>query len=185
MSDFGKWLLEVDIRWKNAVSALAGFLVTALAYLTARQADWFVELVGRGGAWVAAALVVVFVITFLTVWLCLTVFVAGRNRRQLEHEALRRQYLELEETHATLQSLSDWQRSFLLRLVTTDSMQIREWEIGGYEAVWGPEVQFLCAKGILAKHHGGVLEISRRYWTFLQAYWNRETGKLDWPPGET
>ncbi|SRR5258706_4245467 len=178
MVDFLKWLLQADIRWKNALSALVALLSVGTVYLAARHSAWFREVAERGNSAVVASLAIVLLISFLTAWLVLSAAVSVVANRKSATNAMHLQGERLIQIRNTLGTLTDWQRSFVLRFITEDRMQINEWEVGGYKAIWGPELDVLCAKGIIIEHRRGVLEIVPEYWQYLQAFWDPATQKL-------
>ncbi|HEY1686794.1 MAG TPA: hypothetical protein VGG19_18680 [Tepidisphaeraceae bacterium] len=174
-----KWLLGLDIRWKNALSLLIGIVSVGVVCFEARNTEWFHELGNKGNSAVTAFLAGLLVAVFLMVWLILSAAVALDTRRHLSIQREQAKHQELKQIEATLSSLTNWQRSFLLRYIVGDTMQINEWEVGEYKAIWGPEVDVLIAKGIVRKHLGGVLEIVPVYAQFLRAFWNPATQKLE------
>jgi hypothetical protein len=175
-------LLQINIPWKNAMAFLLALLGTGAFYSIARKAEWFREIADRGNDALFTALSLVLLSGFLIGWLTLSGGIALYARRRAARDYYAQGYAVLDEIAQTLDSLTAWQRSFLVRFITNDTMQIKEWEVGQYKAVWGPEVDVLCAKGIIIRHHGGVLEIVQKYWQFLQAFWDAESERLNWPP---
>jgi hypothetical protein len=177
-TNFIKWLLEADIRVKNALSVLFALFVVGATYFLGRGRAWFREIAERGLAAQAVALVLILVSAFLAAWLAITAVSALWGTLTGLRKARERERERLKTIFSILQNLTDWQRSFLLRFVVEDRTQIPEWEIGGYQAVWGPEVEVLLAKGILIRYGSGVFELNPVFWAFLQNYWDPETSRL-------
>jgi hypothetical protein len=78
----------------------------------------------------------------------------------------------------TLESLSDWQRWFLLRFIVEGRRQIPDFEVGDFKAAWDFEMDVLIAKGIVRQYRGGVYEIVPTYYEYLKKNWNPQAGTL-------
>jgi hypothetical protein len=162
--NFLKWLLEVDIRAKNATSLLAAFVAVSVAYFAFRSGEWFQAMTPWGQV---ASLVLVLVASFLAVWLVWSLGAALRDARS------RRLVVR-----STLGGLTDRQRQVLLRYVVENRTQIPEWEIGPFRAVWDAELDALMRKGVVTMHPGGMCEIAPAYLDDLRANWNPANGTL-------
>jgi ABC-type multidrug transport system fused ATPase/permease subunit len=174
-ANFLKWLLEVEIRTKNAFSLLLALLAVVFAYFTQSRRSWFHELSAWGQvASLTVVLVSVFLATFL-LWSIAHPFCLARVKRR---ESERNAAAMRQRIRDDLQSLTTWQRRFLLRFVTEDKTQIPEWEVGRYRAIWDADMDVLVRKGIIIMHRGGMYEIAPEYLTYLQEYWNEDTGNL-------
>jgi hypothetical protein len=178
MIDFFKWLLQVDIRWKNGLSALVSLVFVAIFYFEARHSEWFREVAARGNGAILFSLAMVLLISFLALSLILSAVVGLVMHRRLAKKAMLLEIDKLQSIRNTLHAMTTWQRGFLLRFIVNNTTQINEWDAGGYEAVWGPELNVLIAKGVIKRYPGGVLEIAPQYRRFLQAFWDPATGKL-------
>jgi hypothetical protein len=178
MIDLFKWLLQVDIRWKNGLSALVALLSVAVFYFAARHSEWFREAAGRGSNAIVAVLAMVLLISFLAVWLILSGVAGIVTHCRSVSQSVQRDVEELRRIGDNLGATTDWQRSFLLRFITNDTTQINDWEVGGYKAIWGPELEVLCAKGIIRRYPSGVLEIVPEYRQYLKAFWDPATSTL-------
>lgn len=176
--DLFKWVLERDFRAKNATSFLLALLSVIVFYSSSRHRASFKGLQDSDDTGVAVALLIVFLTVFFGVWLiysiaetfCRRVLSQQRVRERAEHEkmAIRRD----------LESLSEWQRKFVLRFLVEGKMQMHEYEIGGYKGVWGPEIDVLVNKRIV-KHHPreGVYEIESCYYDYVRQNFSPETGE--------
>lgn len=173
-----KSLLEVNIRVKNATSVLFALASVFLVFVMARQSAWFHDVQGYGAMGVAVALSVVFLSTFLGVWLLLTGATALADRVGSRRRGRQRAEAQTDLILRNLDSLTEWQRSFLVRFVVENRMQMPEWEVGGYRALWGPEMDVLLAKQIIRQHGGGMYEIEAAYYDYLNRNWDPETRRL-------
>ena len=173
--DFVKWLLEVDIRVRNALSVLLALLSIIVFHFTSKRTEWFEGLRVYGGLGVPIALLVIALVVFLVTWLiCCGADTIWRRKRVLQ-----RVEQEKRAVRSNLETLTGWQGQFLLRFLVEGRAQIPEWEIGGYKAVWGSEVEVLITKGMLKAHrHAGVYEIEPIYRDYLKQHWNPEAGTL-------
>jgi hypothetical protein len=177
--DLTTWLLERDIRAKNAASVLLALLSAVCFYFITRHSQWMQEIDRRGTLAVPIALVVVFLISFLTVWL-----IAAGILRQYERTIRRRQLQELADqkrisVRRTLESLTDWQRRFLLRFIVEGRTQIPEFEVGQFRAAWDFQMDVLVQKGVVRQHRrAGVYEIEPVYLEYLQENWDPQNGTL-------
>ena len=192
MADLSKWLLEKDIRAKNAASCLLALLSVVVFYFASRHSEWFRELDRYGAVGVGVALGVVFLSAFLATWLVYSGVAAYRHRvvstRSAEQERiLANQRAEQEADQqerllrGNLDSLTTWQRGFLLRFIVEDRRQIPEFEVGQYKAAWDFEMAPLIAKRIVIYHRGGggVYEIAPVYHAYVREHWNPQTGALE------
>ncbi len=178
--DLSKWLLERDIRAKNAASFLFALLLVVVFYFPSRHRGWFQGIEGYGAIGVAVALLVVFLIAFLSAWLVYSGIatywqrVASRQRAQQEAEQQHKRIRD------NLDSLTDWQRKFLLRFIVENRRQIPAFEVGRFKAAWDFEMAVLVEKGIVKEHRRAeVFEIEPLYRDYLIEHWNRETGALE------
>ncbi len=187
-----KWLLEKDIRAKNATSFLAGLVAIVSCYFVSRGSSWLEDVERYGPAGVAAAYVIVFLIAFFVVWLAWSGMAAHvhrgasiRNAQQERMLATQRAKRELEQREqllrGNLDKLTEWQRQFLLRFLVEGRRQIPEFEVGAYKATWDFEMAVLIEKRVIIHHRGGggVYEIAPAYHDYLQEHWNAETGNLE------
>ncbi len=178
--DFTKWLLEKDIRAKNAASFLVALLSVVVFYFTSKHCQWFQELKEYGTIGVAVALLVVFLIAFLSAWLVYSGVAAYRQRIVSHQRAQQKAEQQQKNIRENLNSLTDWQRKFLLRFIVEDRRQIPEFEVGQYRAVWDFEMAVLIEKGIVKEHRqAGVYEIEPHCYDYLKENWNPQTGTLE------
>jgi hypothetical protein len=180
VADLCKWLLEKDIRAKNAASFLVALLSLVIFYFTSKHCLWFQELRGYAAIGVAVALLVVFLIAFLSAWLVYSAVATYCqrvvSRRKARHDAQQQQ----KTVRSNLDSLTDWQRRFLLRFIVEHRTQIPEFEVGGFKAAWDFEMAVLTKKGIIKEHRrAGVFEIEPVYHQYLLEHWNPDTGALE------
>lgn len=177
--DLAIWLLDKDIRVRNAASLLLALLTVAIVYFASMDSAWIADLDRRGPLGLPIALTVILIGAFLSYWLLGSAWlqiVAKRNARRKKEATA-----EQRERHIvhTLDSLTDWQRGFVLRYIVEGTTQLQEYEIGGYKAVWGPEVEMLVQKGVIREHRSaGVYEIAVAYRNFLRTHWDPETEML-------
>ena len=169
--DLTTWLLEKDIRTKNAASLLLALITVAIVYFTSLGSAWLEDLDRRGPLGLPVALSAVFLAAFLLYWLIGSAWMqaaasrAARRKQEASVERRERQIVD------TLESLTEWQRSFVFRYIVEGTTQIQEYEIGGYKAVWGSEVQMLIQKGVIHQHRrAGVYEIDSAYRKFLELH---------------
>lgn len=179
-ADLTKWLLEKDIRAKNASSVLVALLSVVIFYFAATHREWFLDIETRGTPAAIAAILVVFLIAFLGAWL-LWSGVAAYSQRVAARRAAREGQERLQKTiRDNLESLTKWQRGFLLRFITEDRTQIPEFEVGQFKAAWDFEMAILVEKGVVREHgRAGVFEIEPAYYQYLIEHWNQQTGALE------
>lgn len=177
-SDLFKFLLGTDIPLKNAASGLIALMAVAVLYLLSRHSPWLAEMAKLGNVAMGAAFMVVLVAAFLFAWLALscaltlvTHFMSPIRERKLTADRSKA-------IRGVFNTLTKWQRTFVLRFITENRMQIPEWEVGSYQAIWGPEMDVLVRKGIISSYGSGMYEIQRVYWDYLKQNWRPETGEL-------
>ena len=166
--DLTTWLLDKDIRAKNALGALAGLLGVAIFYAAGNGTQWFADIDHRGVAVLGSVLAGVFVAVFLTVTLIWTAVASRHHQKVKVRKAEERRDQRDQYILNNLDTLTDWQRALLVRCVQENKPQIERYEIGEYEAVWKPQVDVLVNKGILTYHRGGVYEVNAPYYRMVQ-----------------
>ncbi len=177
--DLATWLLEKNIRAKNATGFFVALLSVVVLYFASRHAQWFQELDRRGSFALTVALLVAFLVAFLATWLIWSA-IAGRHQRIAAiHEAERRRARRMEMIGENLAGLTDMQRRILLLFIEHRKTLIHEHEIGGYRVVWEPEVDVMVTKGIIIPHRRGVYEIHRAYYQYLMDFLNPEVGAME------
>jgi hypothetical protein len=178
--DLSKWLLEKDIRAKNAASFLVALLSVVVFYFTSKDRHWFGQIEGHGVAAVGVALLVVFLIAFFSMWLAYSAVTAVRQRRLDVDRSKCQAELQQKIIRENLESLSDWQRKFMLRFIVERRTQIPEFEVGQFKATWDFEMAVLVEKRIVKEHRSaGVFEIEPLYRQYLIEHWNPESGALE------
>lgn len=166
-----KWLLERDIRTKNATCLLTALVVAALFYFTFSNTAWFQGIEGFGGVGVAVTLLVVLVGTYCAAWLVYSGVASQRQRVASRQRACRDVALKTRIVRRNLDGLTPWQRQFLLRFIVEGRTQIPDFEVGGYRAAWDFEMQVLINKEIVREHrNAGVYEIDRIYYDYLRKH---------------
>ena len=178
--DLFKWLLEADIRVKNAVSLLVALFSVTVFYFASSRSWWFQEIQqGYGPIGVIIALSVVLLIAFLIAGLVYTGIAAIFQHVASRQSARRQEEARKQVVWENLSGLTRWQRRFLLRFIDEDRTQIADFQVGGYKAAWDFEMEVLLKKEIIIEHHqAGVYEIAPDYHDYLKQNWNRETGEL-------
>lgn len=177
--DFLKRLLDMKTTIKNAVSLLVALVSVSVFYFTSKDSQWFEDLDEYGLIGVGVSLSVVFLIGFLSAWLIYSGLATRRQRVASHRAALERAEQEIDAVRRNLDSLTPWQRTFLLRFIVERRTQIPDYEVGGYKAVWGSEMAVLVSKGIVKEHpQAGVYEIEPVYDGYLKQNWNPDTGGL-------
>jgi hypothetical protein len=180
--DFAKWLLKHDIRAKNAVSFLVALLSLIAFYFESRYCQWFLELhQGYGAGGTAVTMLVVFLTAFLGVWLVYSGIAAHHGRVISWRQAWQKAERQERTIRENLDSLTEWQRSFLLRFIVENRRQIPEWDVGQYGAAWDFEMSVLLNKRIVKAHSqsGTVYEIEPLYYAYVKEHWNPCTSTLE------
>ena len=178
--DLAKWLLEKDIRAKNAASFLVALTSVVIFYFASRHCGWFREIEGHGAPAIVFAFAIVFLIAFLGTWLVYSGVATYHqqvvSRRQAQEEAERK----TTSVRNNLETLTNWQRKFLLRFIVERRTQIPEFEVGRFKAAWDFEMDVLIEKGIVKEHSSaGVFEIEPVYHQYLLEHWSPQTGALE------
>lgn len=177
--DLITWFLEKNFRAKNAVSVFVALIAVVVVYFTSHGSTWVADLDKRGTLAVPIALLNVFVAVYLLCWLLASVwlhFAEKRSERCRRETMAERRELQIRDT---LDSLNDWQRSFVLQFIVQGKTQIHEHEIGGFKSVWGSEVEMLVRKGVIIKHRRpDVYEIFPAFRKYLDAHWDPVSGTL-------
>jgi hypothetical protein len=176
--DLVTWLLEKDIRAKNAVSVLLALVTVVFVYLASAGANWRRDLDNRPLG-LSVALAIIFLMSFLVFSLFASAMISRKDR----HAKQRRQgeLLEQKKRHIrrTLESLTAWQRGFVLRYLVERTTQIPEFRVGAYRATWDYEMEMLVQKGVVREHRrAGVYEIDPQYHDYLLDHWDPVTGTL-------
>jgi len=180
--DLAKWLLERDIRTKNATSVLVALLSVVVCYFVSRRCLWFQELHQEyRAAGTAVAMLVVFLTAFLAAWLVYSGIAAHHGRVVSRRQARQKAEQQQRTIRDNLDSLTEWQRSFLRRFLAENRRQIPEWEVGQYRAAWDFEMSVLLNKRIVKAHSqsGTVYEIEPLYYVYLKEHWNPHTSTLE------
>lgn len=179
---FLQWLLERDIRTKNATSVLGALLSVIVFYFVSKPYQWFHDLhqeYGAGGT--AVAMLAVFLAVFLGVWLVYSGIAAHHGRVATRRQAQQKVQQQQSAIRNNLESLTEWQCKFLLRFIVEDRRQIPAFEVGRYKAAWDFEMDVLIAKNIIKQHRGEVYEIHPLYHAYLIEHWDPATGTLGQP----
>ena len=187
IAGLSKWLLEKDIRTKNATSLLVALLSVVVFFFASKHRGWFQDVESYGPVGVAVALVIVLLTSFLStslIWSGIVTIwqqrVARKEKEERREIAARTVEQKKRAVRASLESLTEWQRKFLLRFVVEDRTQIPEFEVGQFKATWDFEMAVLVEKGIILEHRrAGVFEIQPVYLEYLKANWNPKTGTLE------
>jgi len=175
-TDLATWLLEKDIRTKNALSFLSALLAVVIFFFGSRDSDLINELDQRGPLAEPVAFAVVFLITFLLVWLIGTAFSSHQGRTNKERQRLAAAEKRQAHILRAIESLTEWQQGFVLRYIVENTTQIQEFEVGEYHAVWKPEMEMLIQKGVIRRHRKArVYEIEPAYRDYLLEHWDQQT----------
>ena len=152
VGDLSKWFFEKDIRAKNAASLLVALLSVVIFYFASRHRDWFQDVERFGATGIAVALLIVFLIALLSASLICSGVAASYRRVVARQRAGREAKQQKETIRDNLNSLTDWQRKFLLRFIVEGRTQIPEFEVGQFKAAWDFEMAVLVEKGIVKEH---------------------------------
>jgi hypothetical protein len=184
--NFIKWLLEVDLRLKNAASFLVALVVVVIFFFAAYDAKWFRPIQNNGNVAVSISLVVVFGMAFLASQIIASIIISNFDKKQAvkyNNEQLQlakqEEKLQIIAMFEVLEKLNDWQRQFITMRVSQNQPQVARWDIGSFEAAWGPEVDVLIAKGIVYRPTREIYEITPDYWKFLKKHLDLDKGQLD------
>jgi len=107
---------------------------------------------------------------FVVIWLMLFVTInligdrISAHMKQVKAEAQR-----IEHIYDNLNSLSISQKELLERFVLQNKRHFQDYEIGGYKAVWGRDVEVLKGKRILREPAYGAYEIGEEYFYAITA----------------
>jgi hypothetical protein len=137
------------------------------------------EIDKRGALAVPIALVIVFLIAFLAVWLVSSAIAQRHDRTAKERRSL--EVADQKQVHIrrTLDSLTEWQRQFVLRFITERRTQSPDFEVGEYRAIWDSEMEVLVEKRVIRRHRrAGVYEIEPVYHDYLLDNWDPNDGTL-------
>lgn len=104
-------------------------------------------------------------------WLILFIIV-NLAANKLQKARSKRRVLEQEVQKAvnmlrTLDSLTDYQYQLLRKFVSQNKSQLQDYEIGGYKAVWGRDIEVLQRKGVIQQLTYGVYEIQAEYFDLI------------------
>ena len=179
VADIAKWLLEKDIRAKNATSVFGALLTVVVVYFASKDRQWFQEIKGYGAIGVAVGLLVVFLMSFLGVWLVWSAVASHHHHRAAQQRQNDTAETRQNKIRTDLFSLTDWQRGFLIRFIKEGRNQIADYEVGGHAAVWEPKMRVLVNKRIIKQHsRAGVYEIEPDYLEYLNEHWDADSGTL-------
>lgn len=159
-------LLSIDIKTKNAVSLLFA-LTVMLWYLVDSKGRVFYEREQSSSLVTLFVLSIVFIMLFDGMWLtstCVAWIYGWGKTLQTRHRENRKQEENLRDT---VEGLTPWQFEFIKRFVREHKRQIAYYEIGGYQSVWGFEMEVLVKKGIVKKY-AAIYEIDTEYYKFLE-----------------
>lgn len=175
--EFFQWFLERQIRVKNATCFLAALIFVAIVRFVLGETEWWQQMRQEYGIVVVS--LVVFVGWFLAVYLAYSAAATIHQNAVSRRIAIERTKDAEEIVQRNLDTLTDWQRRFLVRFIVENRMQIPEFEVGPYKATWDFEMGVLIDKGIVKKHTGArVYEIDPIYYDYLKENWDPETGAL-------
>lgn len=177
-----RFFFKENFSQKRMFVILMSIMTAIISFFFFYRQEWIRELKNDYGALVIPLLLaLVFVVTFLVLELiCNAVYsrIQEKKRRRREIELIIK---KIEYRYNTLSRLSDWQINFLIDMVMQKKMQIQAYEIGGYHAVWGPEMEVLIMKKIVRKITFNSYEINPEYFDYLEKYYDPETGELSLP----
>lgn len=175
-----KWLLEIDLRVKNAVSMVLALVSTLLIFVNLENIGWLHNNVLQNGSIaIFIVLPMVFLIMFLFVWLIWSGVAAVWHHVASQRAAITMEHELMETIRHNLSGVTEWQRQFLLRFIVEKRTQIAEFQIGGYRAAWDFELGVLLSKGIVHEHtRAGVYEFDPLYCNYLIENWDPAAGTL-------
>lgn len=155
-----KLLTKHDIPTKNALSVLGGLTLVLVLHIKEILQDFD----KYGSAGVAAAALAAFLLGFVLAHLICTAIGSIYRRRMQQMRTLRKKEQDYAEQVNVLNSLSDWQKSFLVQAARSEQCQFHSSEIGEYEVLWRDEMDVLIQKGIVIHHFGtSIYEVKLGY----------------------
>jgi heme exporter protein D len=179
VSELIKWFLEKDIRTKNAISMLVAIGSAFVFFMASHDRLWFQPIKTYGAVAVGCSVISVAIAAFICTSLVYACVVASREKLLEESRQSAAREAQLRSIRDTLETLTDWQRMFLLRFIIEQRSQIPEFDVGQFRAVWDFEMAVLVEKGVVKDYrHAGVYEIAPVYREYLAHNWDPESGTL-------
>ena len=177
-----RFFFKENFSQKRLSVILVSILITVLFFFTCHNHKWFVDLKKDYGNYaVITSLFICFLVTFIICELICNKFSANKQKATQMINELERKVKRAEIIFDTLNRLTDWQMGFLIKNVLQGKSQIKKYEIGGYEAIWGPEVDALRAKGIITYISLGNYEINPVYYDYINKYYDPKEQTLRFP----
>lgn len=157
-------------------------LIAVLSFFLCHKQEWFGELKSDyGNLAIGIFLFVCFLVPFLVFELICNKVSANKqeqSRRFNEFEMRKKKAVEIFET---FNRLTDWQKKFLITNILQGKSQIKEYEIGGYKAVWEYDINALMGKRIINELSFGNYEINPAYYDYIEKYYNPKDETLSLP----
>jgi hypothetical protein len=177
-----RFFFKENFSQKRLVVILAAVLTDIFLFFLCYQQNWFNKLTSDyGNTVIVVFLSISFLIAFIIYELIcneVSVYLKRENRRVRK---LKFRYQKTEERYKALSRLTDWQKEFIIDMVTQGKSQIKAYEIGVYKAAWDLEMEALIAKKIIRELSFENYEIDPEYYDYIKNYYNPENEVLRLP----
>jgi len=171
LSDTIKLFLDKKIAQNGRL--LLSLIITIAFLLLFHNKPIFIKIkADYGKVGIGICILLFWLILFITINLIANKLSNNRRLRRQRKAELKRKEQNIIEIYDNLDSLSESQKSLLERFVLENKRQFQDYEIGGYKAVWGRDIEVLQAKGIIKTLTYGLYEINKKYFNLIKEHFN-------------
>ena len=150
--DIIRFFFKENFSQKRLFVILMSILIALLSFFLCHNQDWFGGLKSvYGNLPIAIFPLVCFLVSFLSLELICNKVSKHKQKEICRINELENRRKKAEAIVDTIKRLSNWQKSFLINNIVQGKSQIKSFEIGGYKAVWGCEMEALIDKRIISK----------------------------------
>jgi len=177
-----RFFFKENFSQKRLVVILAAVLTDIFLFFLCYQQNWFNKLTSDyGNTVIVVFLSISFLIAFIIYELICNEVSVYLKRKKRRVRKLKFRYQKTEERYKALSRLTDWQKEFIIDMVTQGKSQIKAYEIGVYKAAWDLEMEALIAKKIIRELSFENYEIDPEYYDYIKNYYNPENEVLRLP----
>ena len=140
---------------------LLSLIIAIILFLSLRDLPDFLDIKKEYGKITVG--ICLLLIPFIIVNLAANKLQKARSKRGV----LEQEIQKVVNMRKTLDGLTDYQYQLLGKFVSQNKSQFQDYEIGGYRAVWGREIEVLQEKRIIRQLTHGVYEIQAEYFNLI------------------
>jgi len=168
-----RFFFKENFSQKRLFVILMTIVIMIVSFFISHKREWFIDFKSNyGNVGIVILLICYFLVIFILFEIICTKLSANKEEAKRLYNEFEMRKRKAEAIYNDLNSLSDWQKRFLLRNIMQGKSQVKSFEIGDYEAIWRPEMDVLVSKKIVTKFRYGIYEINPDYfdWHLHQSF---------------